>query len=91
MEFALKDILYIFGIIISGIVVFFKTKHGIKEYVRDHIDNTTKEITSLKLQIKDLQNKDELQQQVIDQIGNNNNALIPVLVEALKQKQQVNG
>jgi len=51
--------------------------------------NILAEITKLKLELKDLQKKDELQQQVIDQIGGNMNTLIPKLVEATKSKEHV--
>jgi len=53
-------------------------------------DKLQKQITDLRLELKDLQSRDELQQQVIDQIGKNMDNLIPKLIEATKLKVQVN-
>ena len=38
MEFGIKDMLYIVGIIVAGLSTFYTTKHNLKEYVRDRID-----------------------------------------------------
>lgn len=51
--------------------------------------NLQQQITELKLQLKDLQRKDDLQQQVIDQIGGNMDNLIPKLAEAVNRKEVV--
>ena len=63
MEFGLKDILYIIGLVTSIIVTFLTTKHKLKEYIRDKNDELKKEINDLKIKI-------EAQQQIINQISN---------------------
>jgi hypothetical protein len=91
MNFELKDLLYIIGIVVSAIVAFYVSKHGIKEYVRDKIDSLKDEINELKIKHQELKAKDDLQQQVIDQIGKQVDVLIPKLVDAVKSKKQENG
>ena len=86
MEFGTKDLLYILGIIIAGIVTFYSTKHGIKEYARDKFDELKDEIHHLKVAHEKLKGKDDLQQQVIDQIGKQINELLPSLLNAVKSK-----
>ncbi|MGZ2369277.1 hypothetical protein ACXR6G_05795 [Ancylomarina sp. YFZ004] len=52
-------------------------------------EKLTDEISSLKLKLKDLESRDEVQQQVINQIGKTNDNLIPKLLELVKIKEQV--
>lgn len=79
MSFEIKDVLLIIGIVVSTLATFFSTRHNMKEYVRDKIDEHkkesvskngefNKEIMDLKLNLKDLENKDNSQQQAIDQL-----------------------
>jgi hypothetical protein len=102
MNFDLKDMFYIIGILATGLSTFFATKYGLKEYVRDNLDSLRKEnkefeekiqeqITSVKLDLKGLSSNYENQQQIIDQIYKNNNNLIDKLIEAVNKKEQVNG
>jgi hypothetical protein len=76
----LKDALYIGGIIVSAIISFLGTRHKLKDYFKD-------EIHSLELQLKDLNFKDDLQQQVIDQIGKQMDVLVPKLIDALNERK----
>lgn len=88
MEFGIKDMLYIVGIVVSAIISFLGTRHKLKEYIRDKNDILKDKIHNLELLLKEQKSKDDLQQQVIDQIGNQMDNLIPKLVESLKQKKQ---
>ncbi|GAB5398980.1 MAG: hypothetical protein Aureis2KO_05650 [Aureisphaera sp.] len=87
MEFGLRDILYIGGIVLSAVITFITSRHKIKDYVRDKNDDLKSQINDLKLALKDQQEKDNLQQQVIDQIGKQMDGLIPKLIDALQNKK----
>jgi hypothetical protein len=76
----IKDALYIGGIIVSAIISFLGTRYKLKDYFKDKIH-------SLELQLKDLNSKDELQQQVIDQIGKQMDILVPKLIDALNDRK----
>lgn len=93
----LKDVIYIVGMIITGVITFLSTRHKIKELIRDKYDELTKQnnalkedytkqINDLKLELKDLKSKDDLQQQVIEQMTKTNEELIPKLLNALNGK-----
>lgn len=88
-NFGLKDGLYCLGIIITAIVTFLGTKHKLKEHIRDGHDILKNDIHQLKLDMKDLKHRDELQQQVIEQTGKQIDGLIPKLFDALNQKNNV--
>lgn len=88
MEFGLKDVLYIVGIVVSTLITFFGTRHGLKEYIRDKNDELKDEINNLKVKLQEQKAKDDLQQQVIDQIGKQMDSLIPKLIGRLQQKKQ---
>ena len=87
MEFGLKDVLYIIGIVVSAVISFLSTRHKMKEYIRDKVDELKNEIHNLKLSHSELKAKDELQQQVLDQIGKQMDKLIPQLITELKEKK----
>ena len=87
IEFVLKDVLYIIGIILSAVISFLSTRYGLKEYIRDKNDLLKEEINQLKLKLQEQKSKDDLQQQVIDQIGAQMAVLVPRLVDELKQKK----
>lgn len=82
----LRDYLYIGGIILTGVVTFISTRHKLKEHIRDRHDDLKEQINQLKLDMKDLKSKDDLQQQVIDQMSKTNEELIPKLLNALNVK-----
>lgn len=84
MTFELKDLLYIIGIVASTIISFLGTRHNMKEYIRDKNDKLKDDVNDIKLEMKDLKSKDELQQQIIDQIGKQMDSLIFELMKQLK-------
>jgi len=88
MEFGLKDVLYLVGIAASAIISFLGTRHKMKEYIRDKNDLLKDDINDLKVKLQEQKSKDDLQQQVIDQIGKQMDNLIPKLVGELKHKEQ---
>jgi len=90
MEFQLKDVLYIVGIVASALISFLATRHGLKDYIRDRHDHLKDQISELKMQLLELKAKDDLQQQVIDQVGQQMKELVPRLVEKLESKKQGN-
>lgn len=85
-QLELRDYLYIGGIILTGVVTFISTRHKLKEHIRDKHDDLKEQINQLKLEMKDLKSKDDLQQQVIDQMSKTNEELIPKLLNALNGK-----
>jgi hypothetical protein len=85
--FGIKDVLYIAGIIVTVTATFFTTKHKLKEYVRDKTDDIKEQISQLKIELNNLKSKDDLQQQVIEQIGKQIDILIPKLLDAVKSKE----
>lgn len=87
MEFGLRDLLYIIGIVVSTLITFFGTRHGIKEYVRDKHDCLKDQIHDLKIKLQEHKAKDDLQQQVIDQIGKQMDELIPKLISQIEDKK----
>ncbi len=88
MEFELKDVLYIVGIVVSTLITFFGTRHGLKDYIRDKNDELKEQISDLKITLQEQKSKDDLQQQVIDQIGKQMDDLIPKLIGRLELKKQ---
>lgn len=86
MTLDLKDLLYIVGIVASAIISFLGTRHKMKEYIRDKSDNLKEEVSNIKLEMKDLKAKDELQQQIIDQVGKQMDSLVYELMNQLKDK-----
>jgi hypothetical protein len=87
MEFGLRDLLYIIGIVVSTLITFFGTRHGLKEYIRDKNDGLKDQIHELKIKLQEHKAKDDLQQQVIDQIGKQMDELIPKLISQLEDKK----
>ena len=71
MEYiAIKDLLYIGGIILSAVVTFVSTKYRLQEMIRDKHDENTKAVHELRLEIERLRSRDDLQQTTIDQLKN---------------------
>ena len=87
MEFGLRDLIYIIGIVASTMITFFGTRHGLKEYIRDKHDGLKDQIHDLKLSLKEQKSKDDLQQQVIDQIGKQMDELIIKLLSQIEDKK----
>lgn len=67
MEFGIKDVLYIVGIIVAGLSTFYTTKHNLKEYVRDRLDGLKDKLHGQEVEIERLKGRDENQQQIINQ------------------------
>ncbi|NOZ46222.1 MAG: hypothetical protein GXO79_05505 [Chlorobi bacterium] len=88
MEFELKDVFYIAGIAVTALGTFLGTKHNLKDYIRDKSENLKDKIHSLELKLNEQKAKDDLQQQVIDQIGKQMDTLVPKLIEALNKRQK---
>ena len=80
--------LYIAGIVASAIISFLGTRHRLKEYVRDKNEGLVEKIGNLKVQLAEQKAKDDLQQQVIEQIGKQMDNLIPQLIQALTLKKE---
>lgn len=89
MEFGLKDLLYIIGIVVSGIISFLGTRHRMKEYIRDKNELLTEKVHDLEIKHTELKFRDELQQQVINQIGKQMDALVPKLIEELNERKKL--
>jgi hypothetical protein len=87
MEFGLRDLIYIVGIVVSTLITFFGTRHGLKEYIRDKHDGLKDQIHDLNLKLQEHKAKDDLQQQVIDQIGKQMDDLVPKLISQLEDKK----
>lgn len=92
MEFGIKDILYFVGLVVSIIATFLGTRYKLKEYVRDRHDSLKEELNSIRLQLKEQEHKDALQQQVIDQMSSFINSVLPKFeVQHRDSKQKKDG
>ncbi len=78
----------ILGIILSGVAVYFKTINQLEHRFRDKIDEKNKQINDLRLEMVNLKSKDDLQQQVIDQIKKQVLDNLPAFYEAINQKEK---
>ena len=78
----------ILGIILSGVAVYFKTINQLEHRFRDKIDDQNKQINDLRLEMVNLKSKDDLQQQVIDQIKKQVLDNLPAFYEVLNQKEK---
>lgn len=74
-----KEIIYIIGAITTPVLTFLGTRNKLKDDFKDQIHN-------LELKLKDLTLKDELQQQVIEQIGRQMDDLVPKLIDNLNER-----
>ncbi len=73
---------------LGGIVAaYFRSIHLLEQRLRDKIESQLKEVADLKVEIERLKNKDELQQQVIDQLKKHVLDNLPALYKALEQKK----
>ncbi|MFY8097263.1 MAG: hypothetical protein ACOVMH_05545 [Flavobacterium sp.] len=62
----LKDVGYIVGIVGTAIATFLTTKHNLKDYVRDRIDELKDKIHKQEIEIEKLKGRDENQQSIIE-------------------------
>lgn len=93
-NFGLRDVIYIATIVATAVGTFLATKHNIKEFVRDKLDEFREKFTSIKdnineqkIEIERLKAKDEYQQQIIDQFQKQILDHLPDLFEILKEKK----
>ena len=86
MEFGLKDTLYIIGIIVAGLSTFFTTRHNLKEYVRDRIDELKDKIHKQEIEIEKLKGRDENQQQILKILQTNVLDKIPNMLDMNTKK-----
>lgn len=68
MEFGIKDVITIMVFAVGIAATFYGTRFKIKEYVRDRIEKLKDEHNEMKLEIERLKNRDELQEQIIQQL-----------------------
>lgn len=48
MKFEIKDLHYIIGIVVSAVISFLGSRHKLKEYIRDKIDDFKIEINEVR-------------------------------------------
>lgn len=82
---ALITIIVSMGGVVAG---YYRTMHLLELKFRDKIEEQLKQITDLKVEIERLKNKDELQQQVIDQLKKHVLDNLPALYKALEDKEK---
>jgi proteasome assembly chaperone (PAC2) family protein len=72
---------------IGGVVAgYYRTVHLLELKFRDKIEEQLKQMTDLKVEIEKLKSKDELQQQIIDQLKKHVLDNLPALYKALEEK-----
>jgi len=91
MDFTFKDIVLIVSIVGGAVATFFTTKFGLKEYIRDRLEQSTKELHELKIDIEKLKAKDEMQQVVIEALKSQVLDNLPHLYRALNDTKNDNG
>lgn len=90
MNFEISTVLSLVVAIGGGIAAFFSAKAGVKDYMRDKIDELKSQQHKLELEIERLKNKDELQQQIIDQLDKHVLKNLPTFFEVLKKHNNGN-
>ena len=68
----LKDVGYIVGIVGTAIATFLTTKHNLKEYVRDKLEDLKDKLHKQEVEIERLKGRDENQQQIIKTVMQSN-------------------
>lgn len=70
----IKDLLYIISIAVAAVVTFLTTKHNLKDYIRDKIEECNKNIAENKdlianqnIELERLKTSLEYQKQILDQ------------------------
>lgn len=87
-SFDLKDAIYIAIIIGTGITTFLSTKHKLKEYIRDRIDELKDKLHNQEVEIERLKGRDENQQQIIDTFQNQVLNHLPALYEIANKSKK---
>jgi hypothetical protein len=84
----LRTTITVIGVIGAAIATYLINHYKLKEFFRDKIDAQTKEINDLKVEIANLKNKDELQQQIIEQLKKHVLDNLPAFYEAINSKDK---
>ncbi len=83
----LRTGLTILGIVVAGITTYFTTINKLKETFRDKIEEQNKQLNDLKVEIEKLKSKDDLQQQIIDQLRQHVLNNLPAFYKAIEHKE----
>jgi TolA-binding protein len=81
--FALITIIISIGSVVAG---YYRTMHLLELKFRDKIEEQFRQISELRIEIEKLKGKDELQQQVIDQLRKHVLDNLPELYKAIENK-----
>ncbi len=81
MEFGLRDLLTIVGIVGTAIVTFLSTRHNLKDFVRDKTDELKDKIHKQEIEIEKLKGRDENQQQILKMLQTNVLDKIPNMLD----------
>lgn len=76
-----KDVCYLVGILIAGLSTFYTTKHNLKEYVRDKVDELKDKIHKQEIEIEKLKGRDENHQQILKMLQTNVLDKIPNMLD----------
>lgn len=83
----LRTSLTILGFVAAAVASYFTTLYKVKEAFRDKIDEQNKQLNDLKVEIEKLKSRDDLQQQVIDQLKQHVLNNLPAFYKAIEQKE----
>lgn len=84
----LRTSIAVISAIAAAIGTYLINHYKLKESIRDKIDAQIKEINDLKVEIANLKNKDELQQQIIEQLKKHVLDNLPAFYEAINSKDK---
>jgi hypothetical protein len=88
MDFGIKDVFYLVGILITGVTSFLVTKHGLKDYIRDKVEGLTKDISDLRLENEKLKSKIDLQNSTVEQFQKQILDHLPSFYQAISDKKK---
>lgn len=71
METNLFHLLYFGGLVATAVGTFLTTKHRLKEYTKEKVDELKKELHDQKIEINDLKNKNENQEKIVEEFKAN--------------------
>ena len=73
--------------LITGVITFFTTRHNIENKIRDKGDELNKRINELEKELMSLKHRDDLQQQVIDEVKKTVFEYLPKLFNILEKEK----
>ena len=85
-----KDVGYLVGIVGTSIATFLTTKHNLKEYVRDKVDELKEKIHRQEIELEKLKTRDENQQQILKMFETNILDKMPKVTEQNNYKGNIN-